>query len=1236
MSASIDGPRQSAQSDSRGDSGSSPLGGDGDGGDASGNVSGNDGNGDGHGPGHRAADDAVSLVREWLAQTEGVRPDGSAARLAGLLQDPVGLDFAIGFVDRVARPDDLRVAGRNLEDLARRIPSFLPWPLRVLIAIGGPMARLLPWPIVPIARWVLRGLVGHLVIDATPARLTRTLEKLQGEGDRLNINLLGEAVLGDAEASRRLAGITELVKRDDVDYMSVKVSAVVSQLSMWAFDETVDRVVDRLTPLYETAALGVSPTFLNLDMEEFRDLDLTIEVFQKLLDRPSLRGYEAGIVLQAYLPEALPALERLTIWAQQRRAAGGAGIKVRVVKGANLAMERVDAALHGWPVAVLPSKRASDANYKRVLDAALHSDRVDAVRIGIAGHNLFDIAWAWQLAESRGVTESVEVEMLLGMAADQADAVRRTVGHLLLYTPVVHPSDFDSAISYLIRRLEENASTENFLSGVFELTRSPHIFEREELRFRESLAAFEAAPGAPVVHRVQSRLAEQAFGSGPAGSAANVGVGARVDGGGELPEHAGVRAGFDNAADTDTAMPDNREWGRSILKSAQTTTRGQALVDASAVESGAAGVAAIERVVAETRVAGAAWAARSVDERSRILHAAGGMLSARRADLIEVMAAEAGKTLAEGDPEVSEAIDFAHYYAESMRELTRIDHAIFTPVQLTVVAPPWNFPVAIAAGGVLAALAAGSAVIIKPAPQTRRSAAVMVEALWDSGVPREVLRFVDAPENEVGRALIAHPAVDRLVLTGAWETAALFRSWRPDVPILAETSGKNAIIITPSADIDLAVADLVRSAFGHAGQKCSAASLAILVGSVATSARFERQLVDAVTTLRVGSALDATTVVGPLIEPAAGKLLGALTVLEEGEDWLVEPQPLDATGTLWSPGVRRGVVAGSAFHTTEYFGPVLGIMRARTLEEALELQNATPFGLTAGLHSLDPDEVGHWLDHVEAGNLYVNRGITGAIVRRQPFGGWKRSSVGGSTKAGGPSYVMGFGSFTPVVRTVRESLSLRGVSDGAREVLEASQPGLEFDGFDAVRAGAVSDQRAWDDEFGVARDDSQLGAEFGEIVERNVLRYRPTAVTVRAAERAPTYELVRVLLAAARAGARVDISSAVPLPASLLALINTGVSSLRAVSVVTETDASFTARIIEARPARIRLIAPDGAAAARALHEALDGDPDVAIWSGVVTAAGRVELLPFLREQAVSLTAHRFGNPYPALAELAL
>lgn len=1172
------------------------------------------------------ADPAVRLVRHWLSQTEDVKPDASATRLAGLLQDPVGLEFALGFVDRVARPDDLRVAARNLEQLSQRIPRFLPWYLRFLIRLGGGFAPLLPWPIVPIARRVLRGMVGHLIIDATPNRLGRTLQKLRGDGDQLNINLLGEAVLGDAEADRRLEGIRELVDRDDVDYVSVKVSAIVSQLSMWSFDETVERVVDRLVPLYEAAALGVRPTFLNLDMEEFRDLDLTMEVFERLLDRATLRQYEAGIVLQAYLPEALPALERLTAWARARRAAGGAGIKVRVVKGANLAMERVDAALHGWPVAVLPSKQASDTNYKRVLDHAFHPDRVDAVRIGVAGHNLFDIAWAHLLADSRGVSDRVEFEMLLGMAPDQADAVRRTVGHLLLYTPVVHPRDFESAISYLIRRLEENASTENFMSGVFELVDDATIFAREEGRFRASLDDLVAAPGAPEVHRVQNRLSDAPH---------------------QQPDGRGVRDAFDNEPDTDPALPANREWGRAVLRVAAAglesgRLHGSELVQHAAVTE--AGV--LERIVSETRSAASGWADRGAGGRAEILHAAGRMLASRRAELLEVMVAEAGKTLAEGDPEISEAIDFAHYYAESAHDLARIDDARFEPARLTVVAPPWNFPVAIPAGSTLAALAAGSAVIIKPAPQVRHCAAVMVQALWDAGVPREVLRFVDVPENEVGQALMSHPSVDRLVLTGAWETAALFRSWRSDLPILAETSGKNAIVITPSADVDLAVADLAKSAFGHAGQKCSAASLAILVGSVADSDRFGRQLVDAVMTMKVGASTDPTTIVGPLIEPAQGKLLRALTTLDEGESWLIEPRQLDDEGRSWSPGVRRGVTEGSEFHTTEYFGPVLGIMRARSLDEAIALQNATSFGLTAGLHSLDVDEVDHWLEHVEAGNLYVNRGITGAIVRRQPFGGWKRSSVGGSTKAGGPSYVMGFGSWHPVAREPKQNLSVRGLHDGVRRLLEAAQPALDFVGFDAARAGALSDQAAWEDEFGLGRDDSQLG------VERNVLRYRRTDVTVRAAEGAPVVGLVRVLLAAARVGAHVQLSSAAPIPARLLAAIEAGESRLRVTSVAIESDSAFSARVVQERPARIRLIGSDGtvvAAAdagtdaprarpalevARELHAALGGDPDVAIWSNPVTVSGRVELLPFLREQAVSLTAHRFGNPYPAMGEL--
>jgi RHH-type proline utilization regulon transcriptional repressor/proline dehydrogenase/delta 1-pyrroline-5-carboxylate dehydrogenase len=1147
------------------------------------------------------AEETISTVRRWLKESEDAPADPSAKRLAGLLSDPLGLEFALGFVDGVVRPEDLRVAGRNLERLTHAIPSFLPWYLRFAIFVGGNVAVLLPWPVVPIARWVLRRMVGHLVIDATPEQLAKSLAKLRGRGIRLNINLLGEAVLGDDEAAHRLAGTRALLERDDIDYVSIKVSNVASQLSMWAFDDMVATVVERLTPLYQYAAASPTSKFINLDMEEYRDLDLTMAVFTRLLEQPALKNLEAGIVLQTYLPDALGALQRLTEWAVARRAAGGAGIKVRVVKGANLAMEQVDAIMHHWPLATYQRKVDTDTNYKRVLDWAFTPTRTDAVRIGVAGHNLFDVAFAWLLAKRRRVDTRVDFEMLLGMATGQAEAVKRDVGGLLLYTPVVHPKEFDSGVNYLIRRLEENASPENFMSGVFELASNERIFAREADRFLASLARLDAQLGVvPRPNRIQDR--------GITASRA--------------------AQGFANEPDTDPSIEVNRTWGARVLERSRDSRLGIGTIEMARVTD----PGQLEQLIQRTAAVGAEWGTRPAAERARVLHDAGDVLAAFRGRLIEVMASETGKTIAEGDVEVSEAVDFAHYYAERCLELDDVDGAAFVPPKLTVVMPPWNFPVAIPAGSVLAALAAGSAVIIKPAPQAKRSGAVMVEALWEAGVPRELLVLVDVDEaadvhgHSLGEQLVAHPAVDRVILTGAWETGALFRSWRHDLPLVAETSGKNAIIVTPSADRDLAVADLVRSAFGHAGQKCSAASLVILVGSVAKSERFRRQLVDAVRTLRVGWPQAASSQMGPIIEPAHGKLLHALTTLDDGESWLLQPRRLDDTGRLWSPGLRDGVEPGSAFHLTEYFGPVLGIMTAPTLDAAIDLQNAVPYGLTAGIHSLDPGEVARWTDTVRAGNLYVNRGITGAIVQRQPFGGWKRSSVGTSAKAGGPNYVASLGSWRAVDHRPKENLALDGLSEAVEQVVTLGAPAMDFAQFDRVRRAAHSDQEAWDAEYGQSRDVSALG------VERNIFRYRPTPVTIRLSDGEPAGHLVRLLAAAARAGAAVQVSSCVPLPTPLVQSFDGFVPTVRVLGVVVESDARFLARAQAGQLStdRVRLIGGDPAG----LAAVLGGSPDVAIWSGPVTTSGRVELLPFLREQAVSITAHRFGNPDRGMLEL--
>jgi RHH-type proline utilization regulon transcriptional repressor/proline dehydrogenase/delta 1-pyrroline-5-carboxylate dehydrogenase len=368
---------------------------------------------------------------------------------------------------------------------------------------------------------------------------------------------------------------------------------------------------------------------------------------------------------------------------------------------------------------------------------------------------------------------------------------------------------------------------------------------------------------------------------------------------------------------------------------------------------------------------------------------------------------------------------------------------------------------------------------------------------------------------------------------------------------------------------------------------------------------------------------------GPLIEPARGPLRTALTELDAGESWLVTPRPLDESDRLWTPGVKDGVAPGSSFHLTEYSGPVLGIMRAATLEEAVRLQNATGSGLTAGIHSLDAAEVARWLNTVEAGSLFVNRAITGARVERQPFGGWKRSSVGTGTKPGGPNYLLGLGDWVPVFGEPSTSVKLRGLSEPGTTLIEAAQPSIDFVGFDRVRTAALSDEKVWQAEFGLARDVSGL------VVERNILRYRPVPVTVRLAEGASMSQLVRVLAAATRSGAPVAVSSAVPLGAGLIRLFGGAQSPLVVTDVVVESDARWLARAAsgEARLSRVRLLAaPEQAGVA--LATALGGNPDVTIYAAPVTASGRIELLAFLREQSISITAHRFGNPDPEMASL--
>jgi RHH-type proline utilization regulon transcriptional repressor/proline dehydrogenase/delta 1-pyrroline-5-carboxylate dehydrogenase len=950
-----------------------------------------------------------------------------------------------------------------------------------------------------------------------------------------------------------------MLTRPEVTYISVKISAIAAPLSTYDHEGSVQRVAERLRRLYRAARATTPHTFVNLDMEEYRDLALTVDVFTAVLAEEEFHALEAGIVLQAYLPESHAVFEQLLAWARTRRAQGGAPIKVRIVKGANLAMETAEAQIHGWTPAPYGSKADVDASWKRLVDAAVRPENADAVRIGIASHNLFDLAWSLEVAAERGVSDQIDIEMLEGMANAEALAIIHDVGSVLLYAPVTSRDDFASAVAYLVRRLDENTAPENFLRASFSLTVGSPTFTEQERRFREAVSAR---------HTISTESRRHA----PHPS---------------VPTEPETEGSFANETEIDVTRPEEREqiaaalnrhssgWDRAV----PVVVAGVELVDG-VVEGGnpsAEGAAwytytvatteLVDEAVATARGAAGGWDSRGPRERARILWEAARVMGQEHHDTLAVMSLDAGKTVDQGIPEVTEAIDFARYYGRSAIR-TLEGAAPSTPVGVVVVVPPWNFPYAIPAGGVLAALAAGNAVILKPAPEAVATAWVLVQQLWRAGIPRDVLQFVPTRDDEVGQHLVTHPDVGAVILTGSFATARLFTSWWPDLRLMAETSGKNALLISATADIDAAVKDLVASAFGHAGQKCSAASLAIVEASIHDNPAFLRQLRDAVTTEVVGAGPDPATVIGPVIRPAEGPLLRALTTLEPGESWLVAPRQLDETGHLWSPGVKIGVQPGSWTHLTEWFGPVLGVMRAPDLDTAISWQNAVEYGLTAGIHALDTGECEEWIERIQAGNVYVNRGTTGAVVNRQPFGGWKKSAVGPTAKAGGENYVA----------------CLRDWAPGDAALTN-----------DEVQAW-------WTGTGGAVRDLTGL------TVERNLIRYRPmgSPILVRVDADTSSADLESVRRLAARTGTRIVLSSA----------------TSRGADTAVESVEDAVTRVSRGQVSRVRWLSAEdpGDLAVVGL------DAGVSVDRRPIAASVAIEGPRWMHEQSVCVTAHRYGN----------
>ena len=1141
-----------------------------------------------------AAVEVAAILLRASREVETGSEKRQGATLARMMEDKEGMVFTLAMADQVFRPPSAERSANQFRHLVDSygVPDYLPFAERAAIVVGSTASAIFPQLVMPAVTASMRQQSSEVILPAEESKLRPLLQKRRKGGMRMNLNLLGEAILGEDEAEKRIVALLERIADPDCTYFSVKISAIFSQIHLVAHDHTVEEIKTRMRRLYRAAIANPvdgKPKFINLDMEEYRDLRLTCDVFQQLLDEPEFMNLEAGIVLQAYLPDSWGFQKRLNAWALERVSKGGAGIKIRIVKGANLAMESVDAELHDWEVAPYASKVEVDANFKRMLHEGCNPLAASAVRLGVASHNLFDIAYALLLREREGVSDRVEFEMLEGMANHQARTVGKAASGMLLYAPIVRREDFHSAIAYLVRRLDENTTEGNFLHDIFSIREGNAAWEKQKGQFLAACKRKDEVLDGP--RRKQDRTTES---------------------------HAPVTADelFENAADTDWSLPVNSAWVREKVDAFRAMEIPPVpLVIAGQEEEGEtedsasdpslpgkvsythamAGSEQIGRALACAVDSRANWVALDFEARADLLRKAAAEISAIRGDAIATMVMDAGKSVAEADAELSEAIDFANYYAHSIE----MDGAVPKPLGTVLITPPWNFPFAIPCGGILAALVAGNTVILKPAPETVLTAWLMANALWKAGIPRDVLQFLPCPDNDLGRSLVTDPCIGAVVLTGAYETANMFLGWKPEMKLFAETSGKNALIITAAADPDQAVKDLVKSAFGHSGQKCSAASLAIIEAELYDSPGFRAQLRDAAGSLSCGPSWDLHCVATPLIRPPGEALERALTQLEPGEEWLLKPEMKDNNPCLWSPGIKMGVSPSGWFRRTECFGPVLGLVRADDLADAIRIQNDSEFALTGGIHSLDDREVEIWTEKVEVGNAYINRPITGAIVQRQPFGGWKRSCIGPGAKAGGPNYVAQFMSWenAELPKMVAPTdLPMLGK-------LAAALP----DEAATLRAAAGSDAFWKQREFRADHDPSGLRCE------ANIFRYRPFRETmIRIDARQSDLDAARLLLAAESIGTPYAVSTETR---------RDWLGGLEISSAV-ESEEAFLAKLPGKSGTSCLVRAPGASPEIRqAVHAA-----GMRLADGPVLWNARLEWPAWYREQAVSQTLHRYGN----------
>lgn len=1183
-------------------------------------------------------EDAIALAELWQKRANQLltREERHIQnQMKRLLTNPHDKVLLTRMIDQSFRSRDPRRVADQIGYLVEEegVPEFFSRIEKLFIQMFTGVGRDLSALAVPTLIDQMRAGSSRAIIPGEHKELHSHLQKRKVQGIRMNINHLGEAVLGEKEAQSRLKTYLRDMRDPDVEYISIKISTIYSQISSLAFEETVAILKDRLSVIYREAQKNsftrpdgtTVDKFVNLDMEEYRDLEITYAVFTRTLAEAEFRDLSAGIVLQAYLPDSFAMQRSLTLWAKKRLERGGAPIKLRIVKGANMEMEKLESALFNWPLATYDNKLEVDANYKRMVSYGMVKENIIAVNLGIASHNLFELAYAAVLARDRGLLPYFYFEMLEGMADHVRRALSEGEGDVLLYAPVAAKDEFINAIAYLVRRLDENTAPENFLRYSPDLTVGSDEWSYLRKSFVKSCRIMDEVGDRP--NRVQDRGVE------------------------EFPEEVSCfhTNRFVNEPDTDWSLAANRQWAEAIREVWQKPVgsspvaiplvigaveemegrRVQEVFDPNrpvervcvaryALASEDDAFRALE--VAEKDPDG--WRQKDAGERHGILAGVAMELRKSRGELIGCAAADTGKVFSEADVEVSEAVDFVEYYPFTARKFAGMKNIRAAGKGVGLVLSPWNFPIAIPCGGLASALAAGNTVIFKPASDAVLTAWILCQCFWRAGVSRNSLQFLPCSGTEVGPLLTSSPMVDFIILTGGTDTGLDILKQSPGVYLAAETGGKNATIVTDMADRDQAIKNVIHSAFGNCGQKCSATSLLILEKTIYDDPHFRQQLVDAAASWQVGSAWAFSNKVAALIKPPRGVLKRGLTSLEPGEEWALKPENVGGNPYIWSPGIKYGVQPGGYTHMTEFFGPLLGVMRAEGLDQAIELVNQTGYGLTSGLESLDRREQEIWQEQVFAGNLYINRGTTGAIVLRQPFGGMGKSALGPGLKAGSPDYVAQFMDFeelsSPLEQPLVKDHQLLQLAKEWRRLLHWGKLAELAEDLERLIPAISSYLYQMERRFGREQDFFHLRGQ------DNILRYRPIKKMVIRLHGDDSFFETAARIAAARiagCGSTVSLPPALHNRAVKMLENHHGRQLLKSVEMVRESDEALAGRI--GSIGRIRYAHRDRVPLVVLKAAARTG---FYIACSSVYMEGRLELLQYFQQQSICDNYHRYGN----------